>query len=74
MTTVTDRAPLTRSDLREELNLFREEIRTHYATKADLERLRGDIRGDILRLTIGLAGLQLIGLGAVAAIMRLLGS
>ncbi len=32
-------APLTREDLREELALFREEIRTHYATKADLANL-----------------------------------
>ena len=32
-------APLTRDDLREELALFREEIRTHYATKADLANL-----------------------------------
>ena len=29
-------APLTREDLREELALFRDEIRTHFATKADL--------------------------------------
>ena len=32
-------APLTRKDLREELALFREEIRTHFATKADLANL-----------------------------------
>ena len=32
-------APLTRENLREELARFREEIRTHYATKAGLANL-----------------------------------
>jgi len=34
-----ENAPLTRADLREELAGFRDEIRTHYATKADLANL-----------------------------------
>jgi hypothetical protein len=45
----------------------------HLATKADLAELKAELRGDLLRLVIGLAGLQLIGLGAVASIMRFLG-
>ncbi len=57
--------PITRSELREELK--------HYATKEDLANFKAELRGDLLRLTISLAGLQLIGLGAVAAIMRFLG-
>ncbi len=51
----------------------------HLATKADVELLSADIdllegriRGDLLKVVIGLASLQLIGLGAVAAIVRFL--
>ena len=43
-------APLTREDLREELALFRDEIRTHYATKADLS----DLETRLIRWMIGL--------------------
>lgn len=65
--------PITRTELREELD----RVLRFYATKEDLTREVGDLkatlRTDMLHLAIGLAGLQLIGLGAVAAIMRLLG-
>lgn len=51
----------------------------HLSTKADVESLSADIallegriRGDLLKVVIGLASLQLIGLGAVAAIVRFL--
>ena len=71
MTTVQQ--PITRTELREELD----RVLRFYATKEDLAREVGDLkatlRNDMLHLAIGLAGLQLIGLGAVAAIMRLLG-
>ncbi len=43
------------------------------ATKSDLADLKANIRGDLLRVAIGFAGLHLIGLGAIAAIMQLLG-
>ncbi len=43
------------------------------ATKADLADLKAELRGDLLRVAIGFAGLHLIGLGAVAAIMQFLG-
>ena len=43
------------------------------ATKEDLANLKAVIRGDILKVVIGLASLQLLGIGAVAAIMRFLG-
>ncbi len=43
-------APLTREDLREELALFRDEIRTHYATKADLS----DLETRLIKWMIGL--------------------
>lgn len=42
------------------------------ATKADLADLKAELRGDLLRVAIGFAGLHLIGLGAVAAIMQFL--
>lgn len=55
---------------------FRTELR-HLATKADLEKLRGDLvtgwRGDLLKAVIGLAMLQVAGLGATAAIVKLFG-
>ena len=43
-------APLTREDLREELALFLDEIRTHYATKADLS----DLETRLIKWMIGL--------------------
>ena len=64
--------PITRSELREELNELRREFREHYATKADLSELKAALRGDLNKVIIGLASLQLIGLGAVAAIMGFL--
>ena len=42
-------------------------------TKADIADLKAELRGDLLRVAIGFAGLHLIGLGAVAAIMQFLG-
>ena len=43
------------------------------ATKADLLELKAELRGDLLRVVFGLGGLQLLGLAAVAAIMRFVG-
>ena len=63
-------APLTREELREELD----RVLVHYATKADLAELKADLNRTLIQMVIGLAGLQLIGLGAVAAILRFLGA
>ena len=46
-------APLTREDLREELALFRDEIRTHYATKADLSELETRLIKWMIGLMVG---------------------
>lgn len=46
----------------------------HLATKADLAELKADLNRTLIQMVIGLAGLQLIGLGAVAAILRFLGN
>ncbi len=43
------------------------------ATKADLSEMKAELRSDLLKVVIGLGGMQLLGLAAVAAIMRLLG-
>ena len=51
---------------------FRTELR-HLATKADLVELKSELRGDLLKLAIGLATLQVVGLGTTAAIVKLLG-
>ena len=42
------------------------------ATKAYLADLKAELRGDLLHVAIGFAGLHLIGLGAVATIVQLL--
>ena len=42
------------------------------ATKADLSEMKAELRSDLLKVVIGLGGMQLLGLAAVAAIMRLL--
>ena len=68
----TTEHPITRSELREELNELRGEFRERYATKVDLAELKAALRGDLNKVIIGLASLQLIGLGAVAAIMGFL--
>ena len=55
---------------------FRTELR-HLATKTDLAELKGELmatwRGDLLKAVIGLATLQMAGLGVTAAIVKLLG-
>ena len=67
MTTIEH--PITRSELRDELD----RTLRHYATKADLVELKSELRGDLLKLAIGLATLQVVGLGTTAAIVKLLG-
>ncbi len=62
-----------REIVRDEIDLLRSELREHYATKADLSDLKADMKGTLIQVGIGLAGLQLLGLGAVAAIIRFLG-
>ena len=56
----------------ERVNFIEGKIDT-LTTKSDLADLKAELRGDLLRVAIGFAGLHLIGLGAVAAIMQLLG-
>ena len=59
--------PITRSELREELALLRDEYRQHYATKADLADVRGDIKAlrVLLVATISGVGLFLAGLNVI---------
>lgn len=67
MTTTTD--SLTRDDVQEivrnEVSTLREEMREHYATKADLAKLEAN-------LTWKLSGLQIASMVGVAAILRFL--
>lgn len=46
---------------------------TAFVTKADLANFRADISRDMLRLTLALATLQLVGLGTVAAVVKFIG-
>ena len=75
----TEEQPITRSELREELDRV---LSTMPPKKTWLggnpsgergQRPQNDMKGTVIQVIIGLAGLQLIGLGAVAAIMKLLG-
>ena len=43
------------------------------ATKEDLANIKAELKGDLNKIVMWLAGLQLLGLGAVAAIMKFLG-
>ena len=63
--------PITRTELREEFDSFREEMhRTlqFYATKEDLAEIRGELKS--LRWTMGLVG---IALSVLILVVRLLG-
>ena len=64
-------APLTRDDLREELALFRDEIRTHYATKADLSDLKAELKTEIAHQTRWFLGGLVATAGIVVALERL---
>ena len=44
-----------------------------FATKEDLANLKADISRDMLRLTLALAMLQVVGLGTVAAVVKFIG-
>ena len=59
--------PITRTELREELALLRDEFRQHYATKADLADVRGDIKAlkVLVVSTISVVGLVLAGLNVI---------
>ena len=61
---VTTDPPVTRSELKEELALLRDEFRQHYATKADLKELE-------VRLMLRLGGLMITGFALVIGAMRL---
>ena len=65
--------PITHSELRQAI---REELDVrlqHYATKADLAELETRLVQALSSQLRWMLGFQLLGLGAVAAIMRLLG-
>lgn len=64
----TETAPLTREELREELD----RVLAHYATKADLAELKADLARLESRLTWKVAGLQIASMVAIAAILRFL--
>ena len=46
---------------------------TVFVTKEDLANLKADLNRDMLRLTLALATLQMVGLGTVAAIVKFIG-
>ena len=64
----TETAPLTREELREELD----RVLVHYGTKADLAELKADLAKLESRLTWKVAGLQIASMVAIAAILRFL--
>ncbi len=64
--------PITRSELREELALLRDEFRQHYATKADLADVRGDIKALRVLMVATISGVGLF-LGGLNIILQLIG-
>ena len=66
----TTEHPITRSELREELDV---RLR-HYATKADLASLETKLSAKMDAQVRWLVGFQMLGLGIIAAIMRFLGT
>ena len=45
----------------------------HLATKADLNELKAELRSDLLKVGMGLAGMSILSIGVVATIVRFLG-
>ena len=41
--------------------------------EAGLGELRGELRADMMKMALGVASMQLLGIAAIAAVMRLLG-
>ncbi len=68
----TGEAPITRSDLREEFRLLRNEFARLYATKADLGDLEVRLTKEMTVQLRWMVSIQLLGLGVVAAIVKLL--
>lgn len=64
--------PITRTELREELSLLRDELREHYATSEDLAKVEAQLKTDVNRVIMWMAGIHLLGLTAVAAVMRVI--
>ena len=46
-----------REIVRDEIDLLRSEFREHYSTKADLSDLKAELKGTLIQVVIGLAGL-----------------
>ena len=44
-----------------------------FGTKEDLANLKADLSRDMLRLTLALATLQVVGLGTVTAVVKFIG-
>ena len=50
-----------------------EAVYEHLATKADLERLRSDMESKMNALTWKVVGVQILGIGIMIGVMRLMG-
>ena len=78
----TDTSPVTKADLAalaasvtalsEKIDTFQSEVREHYATKTDLANLKADVLGQINRQTWAIVTLQIVALGVLVAILRLI--
>ena len=62
MAMVAGEQPITRTDLREELD----RVLMHYATKEDLAKEVGDLRSELIKWIVGV---QLGGIAALAAVV-----
>ena len=63
--TMLSETPATKGDIAE----LRDELRTHYATKADIAGLHGELQG--MRWTLGVAiGAVAVGLGVLQLVLK----
>ena len=62
-------------ELREEFDRFRDDLKTHYATKADISRMETRILRWMLGMVAGVVGALIVTVGTlVVTLLRVLGS
>ena len=67
--------PITRTELREELQVLRDEFREHYATKADLAEVKSELIKWIVGVELaGVAAAATLTAAVTTAVVSILGS
>ena len=66
--------PITRTELREEIGMLRDELREHFATKKDLSDLETRVVREMTNHFRWLVGIQVAVIAVVIALLRFLPS